>query len=49
MLQKWSRGSMYPIIRSLERGYIGFGVWGPCTQQLGTWDLGNSNYSAVFG
>ena len=22
---------------------------GPCTQELGTWDLGNSNYSTCFG
>ena len=22
---------------------------GPCTQYLGTWDLGNSNYSIGFG
>ena len=22
---------------------------GPCTQLLGTWDLGNSNYSTGFG
>ena len=22
---------------------------GPCTQQLGTWDLGNSNYSIGLG
>ena len=22
---------------------------GPCTQYLGTWDMGNSNYSIGFG
>ena len=31
------------------RGVQGWGIKGPSTQYLGTWDLGNNNYGIGFG
>ena len=45
-----NRGSSVPSVRDGDwQDKIFAYLKGPCTQELGTWDIGNSNYSADFG